>query len=193
MARWEPNASERLQLAALDLYAAQGYDDTTVADIAVHAGVTSRTYFRYFPDKREVLFGGADGLRDRIARSLHDAPAHMSPLDATLHAMTACEDLYDVRRHQQLRRRDAVISSSGELQEREARKLASIADVVADQLAERGSSPSSAQLVAGIAMAIFKHAARLWMDEPRTPYAALLERAAGQARDVLLPNSPNER
>ena len=189
MPRWEPNAKERLELAALDLYATRGYDSTTIGDVAAHAGVTSRTYFRYFPDKREVLFGGADGLRDRIARSLRDAPADMPPLTATLHAMSTCEDLYHSREHEHLRRRDDVISTSSELQEREARKLASIAAVVAGGLVERGSEPDSARLVADLALAVFKQAARLWMEDPATPYAVLLYRAAAQARGVLIGRS----
>lgn len=186
MPRWEPHAKERLELAALDLYATRGYDHTTIGDVAAHAGVTSRTYFRYFPDKREVLFGGADELRDRISRSLRDAPADMSPLDAALHAMSACEDLFHSREHEQLRRRDAVIGTSGELQEREARKLAAIAAVVAGGLVERGSDPDSAQLVADLALVAFKRAARLWMEDPATPYAVMLYRAAAQAREVLM-------
>ena len=186
MPRWEPHAKERLRMAALDLYATRGYDSTTIGDVAAHAGVTSRTYFRYFPDKREVLFGGADGLRDRIARSLRDAPADMPPLTAALHAMSTCEDLYHLREHEHLRRRDAIISTSGELQEREARKLESIAAVVAGVLVERGSDPDSAQLVADLALVAFKRAARLWMEDPATPYAILLDRAAAQARGVLV-------
>jgi AcrR family transcriptional regulator len=185
MARWEPHVQERLEQAALDLYATKGYDSTTVGDIAARAGVTSRTYFRYFPDKREVLFGGAAELHDRIARTLHDAPADLPPLEATLHAMSACEDLYDAREREQLRRRDAVIRGSGELQEREARKLAAIAGAVAGELGERGASPDSAQLVADLALAVFTQAARLWMDDPRTPYATQLHRAADQARDIV--------
>ena len=186
MPRWEPNARERLELAALDLYATRGYDATTVGDVAARAGVTSRTYFRYFPDKREVLFGGADGLRDRIARSLRDAPAGMPPLAAALHAMGACEDLYHPRERGRLRRRDAIIGASGELREREARKLASIAVDVAGGLVERGVDPDEARLVADLAMVAFKQAFRLWMEDPATPYAVLLHRAAAQAREVLM-------
>ena len=185
MPRWEPHVKERLERAALDLYAAQGYDHTTVGDVAAHVGVTSRTYFRYFPDKREVLFGGADRLRDRIACSLRDVPADLPPLAAALHAMSACEELYNPLEHEYLRRRDAVIGTSGELQEREARKLASIAAVVAGGLVGRGSDPDGARLVADLALAAFKQAARLWLDDPATPYSVLLDRAAAQARAVL--------
>lgn len=190
MPRWEPNAQERLTLAALDLYSARGYDSTTIGDIAAHAGVTSRTYFRYFPDKREVLFGGADELRDRIAHSLRDAAADLPPLAATLYAMSTCESLFQPRVHDYLRRRDAVISSSGELQEREARKLASIAAAVAGGLVERGSDPADARLVADLALAAFTQASRLWMEDPATPYAVVLHRAAAQARDVLVAQAP---
>ena len=186
MPRWEPNAKERLELAALDLYATRGYERTTVGDVAARAGVTSRTYFRYFPDKREVLFGSADVLRDRIARSLRDAPAGMPPLAAVLHAMGACEDLFHPREHGRLRRRDAVIGTSGELREREARKLASIAADVAGGLVERGSDPDAARLVADLALVAFKRAARLWMEDPATPYSVLLHRAAAQAREILV-------
>ena len=186
MSRWEPHARQRLELAALDLYATRGYDDTTIGDVAAHAGVTSRTYF---PGKREVLFGGADALRDRITASLREADADMPPLAATLHAMSRCEDLFHPDEHERLRRRDAIIGSSGELQERESRKLASIAAAVAGELVERGSDPDSAQLVADLALAAFKQAARLWMDDPVASYAVLLHRAAAQARELLEPRA----
>lgn len=192
MPRWEPHAKERLETAALDLYATRGYDRTTISDVAAHVGVTPRTYFRYFPDKREVLFGGEDKLRDRIARSLRDAPADMPPLTATLHAMSACEDLFHLHGYEHLRRRDAIITTSSELQEREAHKLASIAVVVASGLVERGSDPDSAQLIADLAMAAFKQAYRLWMDDPTTPFAVLLYRATAQARDVLTVQARSE-
>lgn len=185
MPRWEPHAKQRLTLAALDLFTSRGYESTTVADIAAHAGVTSRTFFRYFPDKREVLFGSADELRDRIARSLTGAPADMPPFAATLHAMRACDDLFHLREHEELRRREAVINSSGELQEREARKLASIAGVVAGGLVLRDSDADSARLIADLAVAVFVHAARLWMDDPNTAFAVQLDRAATQAQSVL--------
>lgn len=186
MPRWEQNAAQRLKLAALDLYAAQGYDRTTISDIAAHAGVTSRTYFRYFPDKREVLFDGSDDLRDQIQRSLRDAPADLSALTACLYAISTCEDLYRLRGHEHLRHREAIINSSEELQEREARKLASIAAVMAAALVERGSDDDSAQLVADLGVAVFKQAARLWSRDPDTPYAVLVHRAAAQAEHVVL-------
>jgi AcrR family transcriptional regulator len=185
MPRWEPNAKERLEHAALDLYATQGYVDTTVSDIADHAGVTSRTYFRYFPDKREVLFGNAAALSDQVARSLQDAAADTPPFGAALEAIQSCEVLFHRREHQDLRRREAVINSSEELQEREARKLRSMASVMADRLERRGTDPSEARLVADLAMVVFVHASRHWMDRPGTRFALVVSREADEVRRVL--------
>jgi AcrR family transcriptional regulator len=148
--------------------------------------VTSRTYFRYFPDKREVLFGGAERLRSQIAGSLRDAPSDLPPLDAALYAMSTCDDLFHLREHEHLRQRNLVISSSDELQEREARKLASIAAVVVGGLLERGSDQDTAQLVADLALVVFKQASRLWMNDPTVPYADQLYRVATQTRDALV-------
>ena len=176
---------QRLVQAALDLFTRQGYDATTVGDIATLAGVTNRTYNRHFPDKREVLFGGADVLRERIAGSLRTAPAEMSPLSASLHALRSCDDLFDQGQHEQLRQREDLISSSGELQEREARKLAVLAEAIAIALVERETDGHHARLVADLAITVFKHAARLWMDDPATPFAIHLDRATAQSHRVL--------
>src|SRR5215510_6054240 len=82
MSRWEPNSRGRLEQAALDLYTERGFDDTTVAEIAERAGLTERTFFRHFADKREVLFGGQDALLELFVTAIVDAPASMSPIDA---------------------------------------------------------------------------------------------------------------
>ncbi len=182
----KPHAEERLRAAALDLFAARGYDHTTVADIAEQAGVTSRTYFRYFADKREVLFGGSDDLRDRIANSLRDAPEKLTPLAATLDAMGTCDDLFQAVGNEHLRARDAIIASSSELQEREAHKLASIAAVVANRLIERGADPDTAEVVADLAVVVLKQASRKWIDNPTTPFPVMLSEAERRARAILI-------
>lgn len=185
MPRWDPHAKERLEVAALHLYASRGYDETTVGDIARSAGVTSRTYFRYFPDKREVLFGGADRLRERITDSLNGAGQEMAPLDATVQALKSCSDLFRLRDRASLRNRNSVIDGSAELQEREAHKLASLASVVTGLLIERGTTPDGARVVADLAMVVFVRASRLWMDDPRTPFATLVDRATEDVRAAL--------
>lgn len=182
MPRWEPHAKQRLETAALDLYATQGYEDTTIAEIASHAGVTSRTYFRHFPDKREVLFGTADELHQRLADALTEADPHQIPLDVCLDAMKSCADLFHRRDHVDLRRRDQVIESSHGLQEREARKLGSMAAEMASALAALGADPGASRLIADIAMAIFVRASRLWMSNPSTPFPDAVNQAAAEAQ-----------
>lgn len=186
MPRWKPDVRQRLVQAALDLYTGQGYDATTVGDIASRAGVTKRTYNRHFPDKREVLFGGADLLRERITSSLHGAPQDLPPMEASIDAVRACGDLFHHDRHEQLRQREDLINSSGELQEREARKIAVLGEAVADALVERGTDQDDARLIAGLATSIFTHASRLWMRDPATPFAALVDRAVSHTQEVLV-------
>src|SRR5277367_3609988 len=78
--RWEPNAAGRLAQAAMELYSERGFEQTTVAEIAARAGLTERTFFRHFADKREVLFAGADGLRDLMVRAVAEAPVGLAPI-----------------------------------------------------------------------------------------------------------------
>ena len=187
MPRWEPNARERLESAALDLYTAKGYEHTTVGDIAELAGVTPRTFFRHFPDKRETLFSNADALRQRISDALTAAPPELTPIEATLHAISACEDLFHLRNHTDLRRRGSVIDESEELQERESRKLASFGAVMVPALVKRGATSDVAQLVADLAVVVFVQASRYWMEHPEVSFASQVARAAADARGALSP------
>src|SRR3954454_2219236 len=93
MARWEPNAEGRLRTAAMELFLERGYDQTTVADIAGRAGLTARTFFRYFADKREVLFGGSHLFQDHVVHALADARADATPLEAVATALAATGEL----------------------------------------------------------------------------------------------------
>lgn len=169
----------------MELFTSQGYDGTTVGDIAARAGVTKRTYNRHFLDKREVLFGGADQLRERIASSLRSSPGDVSAWQAGLLALGACVDLFDPSQHEQLRLRDELIRGSADLQEREARKLASIADVVSENLVARGADQHSARLVADLTVAVFKQAARLWMDDPATSFADHVNLASAHTQRLV--------
>lgn len=187
MARWEANSKERLEAVALDLFEKPGYCETTVADIAERAGVTSRTYFRYFPDKREVLFGGAERMNERIGTALRDAPTEAAPMTVALSALMACGDLFTVQRRDDLRRRDALIRKYDELKEREAAKLASIADAIAAALIERGRGDDEAHLIGDLAAATFRHASRLWTEDQSRPYEDLVARAHEHIRHVFDP------
>src|ERR1700759_2247109 len=117
MGRGEPNARGRLTEAALELYRERGFDQTTVAEIAGRAGLTERTFFRYFADKREVLFWGAEDLRARIVEVLTHAPKSTAPLDAVVAAFGAGGTLIAERTGQaRARQRQAVITAHLQLQ-----------------------------------------------------------------------------
>lgn len=164
MSRWEPNARGRLEEAALDLYTERGFDETTVAEIAERAGLTERTFFRYFTDKREVLFGGQDALRQLFVDSIVDAPDSMAPIDAVGAALAAAGPMFEGRH---ARRRQAVIAANPRLQERELIKLASIASALAEGLGRRGVAQSTAKLTAEAGVAVFKVALERWISEGR--------------------------
>src|SRR5690348_11857959 len=164
MGRWEPNARGRLEQAALDLYAERGFENTTVAEIAERAGLTERTFFRHFTDKREVLFGGAGGLQDGIVTAVAEAPAAVTALDAAAAGLEAAAAILGERRPFALTRQK-IIAENPELQERELIKLATLSAAVAEALRERGVGRADATLTAEIAIAVFKTAFERWIDE----------------------------
>jgi AcrR family transcriptional regulator len=163
MARWKPDARTRLERAALELYSERGFHQTTVAEIAQRAGLTERTFFRYFADKREVLFSGAGALEERLVAALDSAPSSLSAIDAVGVAVEAGATLFEDRRHF-ARKRQAVISANAELQERERIKLASLASALADGLRRRRVSDAAASLAAEMGIAVFRIAFERWID-----------------------------
>jgi AcrR family transcriptional regulator len=163
MARWQPDACGRLQQAALTLYAEQGFDSTTVAEIAERAGLTKRTFFRYFADKREVLFDGSEWLEELFATEVGAAPESATPLDAAAAALDAVGAAFEPRR-EFAARRQKVIAATPELQERELIKLARLAGVVADALRRRGVDDTAATLTAEAAITVFRVAFGHWVD-----------------------------
>ena len=157
MARWQPDAPERLVLAALDLFEEHGYEHTTVIQIAQRAGLTKSTFFRHFPDKREVLFGG-DQLATLLLQEVTTAPAGAAPLHAIAHAFDVlAERAFTPARRAFTARRRAVIATAPELQEREALKGIALTAAMAEGLQQRGvpdlTSRAAAQLGA-LALAI---------------------------------------
>ncbi|RDH80566.1 TetR family transcriptional regulator [Mycolicibacterium moriokaense] len=164
MGRWQPDARGRLEEAALELYAERGFDETTVAEIAERAGLTERTFFRHFADKREVLFSGQDALLDLLVSTIADAPAATSPMAAVGAALEAMGPIF-AERHQHARRRQAVIAANASLQERELIKLASIAAAMADALKRRGVADIAAHLAAEAGVAVFKVAFDRWITD----------------------------
>ncbi len=162
MSRWEPDARGRLQQAALELFGERGFERTTVEDIANRAGLTKRTFFRHFSDKREVLFDGAGEFRERFVTSLAGAPASAAPIDAVAMSLAAAGAAFEGR-HEFARQRQRVIAANAELQERELVKLASIAAGLADTLRARGVDEPEASLTAEAAIAVFRIAFERWV------------------------------
>ncbi len=164
MARWQPDARGRLQLAALTLYGEQGFDSTTVAEIAERAGLTKRTFFRYFADKREVLFYGARELQERFVEAVAQAPESAGPLEAVTAALDAAARYFQEMGREYPARRQQVIAANPELQERELIKLSSLAGAVAQALRERGVGEPTAILTAEAGITVFRVAFEHWVD-----------------------------
>lgn len=164
MGRWEPNGRGRLEQAALELYSERGFEQTTVAEIATRAGLTERTFFRHFADKREVLFGGADLLQELLVSTLAGTPDSAAPIDRVATALEVVGALLQDRREFS-RKRQTVIAANAELQERELIKLASLASALADALRQRGVNDPAASLTAEAGIAVFKVAFERWVNE----------------------------
>jgi AcrR family transcriptional regulator len=168
MGRWEPDARGRLAKAAMELYAEQGFEQTTVAEIAARTGLTERTFFRHFTDKREVLFYGMEMMRDLLARTVADTPPSATAMDAVGAAFEAASAALQ-ENPDRVRLRDAIISANAELRERELIKLAAMAAVVAGALRDRGIPEPAASLAAETGVGVFKIAFARWMSEPGQP------------------------
>ncbi|WP_406139345.1 TetR/AcrR family transcriptional regulator [Streptomyces sp. NBC_01089] len=162
MSRWEPNGRGRLEQAALELYVERGYEQTTVAEIAKRAGLTERTFFRHFADKREVLFGGAEALQELLVSRLAEAPASAAPIDAVAAALDPLGAHFRALR-EPARLRQSVIAANTELQERELIKLASLAAALAGALRGRGVGEPAASLAAEAGVAVFRVAFETWI------------------------------
>jgi AcrR family transcriptional regulator len=183
MVRWEPDASGRLRRAALELFAEQGVDATTVAAIAERAGVTERTFFRYFSDKREVLFADQGQFAALFVDPVRDAPAGASPLDAVALGVRAAGAWFPEERRGDSRVRGGVIAANGLLQERELAKMAAVGDRIAEALRERGVGEPAASLAARAGMAVFSTAFAAWLADGETvPMSELIETGLRELR-----------
>ena len=165
MTRWVPDAKGRLVQSALELYAKRGYDQTTVAAIAERAGLTERTFFRHFADKKEVLFAGSSNLRDLLVGAVAGAPSSAPPIEAVTAGLLAADVVFTEERRDHSRRRQSIIAATAELRERELIKLASLASAIADTLRKRGVPDPAASLTAEAGIAVFRVAFDRWVDK----------------------------
>jgi AcrR family transcriptional regulator len=181
MPRSGEQARRRLQQAALELFGERGYEATTTAEIAARAGVTERTFFRHFADKREALFDGEETFRAVLSDAVIAAPADLGPIEALLAAFRSVEPL--LRANLPFTApRQALIARSPALQERVLTKTAALTDALADALTRRGLERGAAMLAAQVGMAVFSHATRAWFGDPAPGLEAHLERALNDLR-----------
>ncbi|WP_055585913.1 TetR family transcriptional regulator [Streptacidiphilus griseoplanus] len=168
MGRWMPDARGRMIRSAMELFAERGFEQTTAGDIAERAGVTERTFFRHFTDKREVLFDGSATMERTAHDAILAAPADLSPLEAALAGVVAGADLLsDVRDHAV--RRSRIISANPALQERELLKMAAMVDSTTEALRTRGVTDPAAGLAAHSAVTVFQIAFSRWVSTEEPP------------------------
>ncbi|MFI5783479.1 TetR/AcrR family transcriptional regulator [Nocardia sp. NPDC051570] len=188
MARWEGNARGRLERAALDLFTEQGYDRTTVAQIARRANLTERSFYRWFADKREVLFGGGEDFEQQLVAAIDAVPADIGALPTLLAAFTGLPEV--VRPREFLRERSAVIAANPPLQERELIKLVSVSEALTAALVRRGCDRQTARLATDVGMAVLRSATERWMADERADITQVLSASAADliaitADDIL--------
>jgi AcrR family transcriptional regulator len=174
-------ARRRLQQAALELYRERGFDQTTTAEIAARAGVNERTFFRHFPDKREVLFDGQAALRTALMQAVAEAPDGLQPLEILLCAFRKAGRILEDNRPFSEPRLE-VIAVTPALRERELAKAASLTEAVAEALRQRDVDDRLASLAAQTGWAAFHHAAQAWIDDPSQSLDAHLSRAFDDLR-----------
>jgi AcrR family transcriptional regulator len=164
MGRWKPNSRGRLEQAALALYGERGFEQVTVAEIAGRAGLTERTFFRHYADKREVLFAGSSTLQEFLVSAVTEAPGTSAPINAVVAALEGAGTLLEERRDL-ARQRQAIIDANPELRERELIKLATLATALAGALRERGITEPAASLTGQAGIAIFRVAFERWVND----------------------------
>lgn len=187
MARWQPNASHRLVLAALDLFEERGYENTTVIEIAERAGLTKSTFFRHFPDKREVLFG-SDTMTALLVTGITVAPDTATPWEAVAYALDAIgREAFTPDRREFVARRRAVIAANPELREREALKGLGLTASMADALRRRGVPDLISRVAADLGALTMAIAYERWVDttdgaESGFEFGAVARRTLGEVR-----------
>jgi AcrR family transcriptional regulator len=191
MPRWDPQAEARLRTAAIELFLERGYENVTVAEIADRAGLTRRTFSRYFTDKRDVLFAGSEELPGLLAGALRAADPDLGPFEALVTAFAEVGEVLGPRVAPHAAQRRAVIAGSPELQERGRTKSAAVTEALVSVLRERGCSATEATLLAGVGSTIFQSGFDRWVDDPggddlptrlREAGAELAQVVAGHAR-----------
>jgi AcrR family transcriptional regulator len=191
VSRWRPGTRERLERAAIELFAGQGFAATTVPQITARAGLTTRTFFRHFADKREVLFGGEE-IPEFAARLIADAPASLDTITLIVGGLQTVAETRFAGRRDEFRQRRAIILSDEGLRERELSKRAALAEVIREGFAGRGVDARTAALLADSSVTVLNVAIGEWLDqddEDRTLFEIILD-ALQSLRAALVSSSP---
>jgi AcrR family transcriptional regulator len=184
MARWEPGARERMVLAAVDLFTEQGYDATTVAQIAERAGVTKSTFFRHFPDKRELLVAGQEALSRLLTEGIAEAPETASPLEAVAAGLERASSAMGPMNRELGPRLKAAIAASAELQERDALKSVGLAAAMTNALVARGVPDAIAHLAGEMGVLAFKRGYAEWLEADRDTEGGLAPYTSAALEDL---------
>lgn len=195
VSRWQPDARQRLERAAIELFAQQGFAETTVPQITARAGLTTRTFFRHFADKREVLFGG-DEIPGLAARLIAEAPPSLDPMTLIAGGLkTVTETSFEGRREELRERRDIIRSDEG-LRERNLRKRAAVCEAIREGFISRGVGAMTAALLAEITVTVLNLALDQWLDQDgdRTLFEIILDTLALlQTAVASFPTGPSVR
>jgi AcrR family transcriptional regulator len=167
MTRWEPGARERLVLAAVDLFTEQGYDETTVTQIAERAGVTRSTLFRYFPEKRDILAAGQETLSHLLTEGIAEASAGATPLEAVAAGLDRVSSEMGPANRELGPRITAAVAASAELKERHILKSVGLASAMATALVARGIPDPTARLASELGVLAFSRGFAEWTEKDR--------------------------
>ncbi len=190
MARWAPDARGRLERAALELFATQGFAATTVPEIAARAGLTTRTFFRYFADKREVIFAG-DEIPQLARDYLASAPAGVAPMRLIVDGLSRVAAERFAGRRQEVAPVRRLVLADEQLRERDARKRADLTAAVRDGFNRRGIPPSEAAVLAETAVALWHVALEQWLSGPDdVPLPTVIAECYARLRSAVLEAGP---
>lgn len=193
MSRWQPDARERLTRAAMDLFEERGFAETTVPEITARAGLTTRTFFRHFADKREVLFSDEGELPALASRMIAEAPASATPMDVVTHGLDAVAAAHFDGRFEHFKRRRATIQLDASLKERELQKLSALSDAISGGFQDRGVAVLESILIAHITATVFSVSISRWLDgDGRTPLIELLHDTLATLQSIAVPSADVE-
>jgi AcrR family transcriptional regulator len=187
MVRWEPGATDRLRVAALELYVGQGFEQTTVGEIAKSVGLTERTFFRHFADKKEVLFGGEELLEQSFVDAVSAAPPDLSPLELIASALDSIAEYFPEDRRTWSRQRHQVIQANQPLKERELLKLARLGTKLTEAFSRRGVAGPAAALAGQTCVTVFSVAFGRWIADGETrPLAEIARATVNEFRTLVV-------